>query len=153
MPLAVQFFDVVLWLHILAFFIAFGPTYAYGVFFAFSQKAGPTAMAYTVRAMATWDRIAVTTGSLVLLATGIYMTSDRWDFADFFVSWGFAAFLLVLGLTHGYFLPRERRVIELLDKGQEEEAQAIGAQIGKMGGFLGVAMILTVYVMTAKPFL
>jgi len=153
MPLAVQFFDVILWVHILAFFIAFGPTYAYGVFYAFAAKGGTTALAYTARAVYTWDRIAVTTGSLVLLATGIYLASDRWEFSDFFVSWGFVAFLAVMGLTHGFFQPKTRRVIELLDKGQEEEAQAIGDQIGKVGAALGVFVILTVYVMTAKPFL
>lgn len=153
MPLAVQFFDVILWVHILAFFIAFGPTYAYGVFYAFAAKGGPTALAYTARAVYAWDRIAVTTGTLVLLATGIYMTSDRWEFSDFFVSWGFVAFVLVIGLTHGFFQPRTRQLIELLDKGQEEEAQAIGDQIGKVGAALGVFVILTVYVMTAKPFL
>ncbi|MDQ3729039.1 MAG: DUF2269 family protein [Actinomycetota bacterium] len=153
MPLAVQFFDVVLWLHILAFFIAFGPTYAYGVFFAFAAKAGPTAMAAAARAMLTWDRIAVTTGALVLLVTGIFMTADRWEFSDFFVSWGFVAFLVVLGVTHGFFIPNTRRVIELLDKGQQEEAEAIGGKVGKVGAALGVFVILTVYVMTAKPFL
>lgn len=155
MPLAVQFFDVVLWLHILAFFIAFGPTYAYGVFFAFAQKGGPTAMAYTARAVYTWDRIAITIGSLVLLATGLYMVGDspNFELSDFFVSWGFLAFLVILGLTHGFFQPRTRRVIELLDKGEEEEAQAIGDQVGKVGAALGVFVIITVYVMTAKPFL
>ncbi|MEJ7875827.1 MAG: hypothetical protein WKF62_04130 [Solirubrobacterales bacterium] len=153
MPLAVAFFDVVLWLHILAFFIAIGPTYAYGVFFSFAAKAGPTAMAYTARAVYTWDRIAVTTGALVLLATGLYLAIDRYEISDFFVSWGFVAFLAIIGLTHGFFQPKTRRVIELLDKGQEDEAQALGDQIGKVGAALGVFVILTVYVMTAKPFL
>jgi len=154
MLLAVQFYDVVLWLHIVAFFIAFGPTYAYGVFIAFAAKAGPTAMAYTARAMLTWDRIAVTTGTLVLLATGVYMAADGpFDFSDFFVSWGFVAFIVVLGLTHGFFIPNTRRVIELLDKGQQEEAEAVGDKVGKAGAALGVFVILTIYVMTAKPFL
>jgi len=153
MPLAVAFFDVILWLHILAFFIAFGPTYAYGVFFAFAAKAGPTAMAATARAMLTWDRIAVTTGALVLLVSGIFLAGERWEFSDFFVTWGFVAFIVVLGLTHGFFIPTTRRVIELLDKGQQDEAEAIGDKVGKVGAALGVFVILTVYVMTAKPFL
>jgi len=59
----------------------------------------------------------------------------------------------VLGLTHGFFIPKTRRVIELLDKGQQEEAEAIGDKVGKVGAALGVFVILTVYVMTAKPFL
>jgi uncharacterized membrane protein len=150
---AVSFYDVVLWLHILAFFIAFGPTYAYGLFIANARKAGPTAMAEAVRAMMTWDRIAITTGGIVLLITGHYMAGERWDFSDFFVNWGNVVILLILGLTHAYFIPREKRVIEALGQGREEEAEQIGAQLGKVGAFLGVVVILTVYVMTAKPFL
>jgi uncharacterized membrane protein len=149
----VQFYDVVLWVHILAFFIGFGPTYAYGLFLGAAGKAGPTAMAEAVSVMMRWDRIAITTAGVVLLVTGHYMAAENWDFSDFFVNWGNVVVLLILGLTHAFFVPRERRVIEALRQGREEEAQALGQQIGKVGAVLGVLVILTVYVMTAKPFL
>lgn len=150
---AVQFYDVVLWLHIVAFFIAFGPTYAYGLFFAMAGRAGPAATAAVGRAVRTWDTFAVGIGALVVLATGIYLTLDRWEFSDFFVSWGLAVIVLILGLTHGFFLPRTKKVIALLDEGREDEAQAESAMIARMGALLGIAVILTIYVMTAKPFL
>ena len=153
MPLAVQFYDVVLWLHIVAFLVAFGPTYGYGLFMAAAAKAGPTAQIEAVRAMAKWDRIAITTGAIVLLISGHYMAAERWDFSDFFVNWGNIVILLILGLTHAFFVPREKRVIAALEQGREEEAQAIGQKIGMVGAFLGVVVIITVYVMTAKPFI
>ncbi len=153
MALAVQFYDVVLWIHILAFLIAFGPTYGYGMFMAAAGKAGPTAMIEAVKVMAKWDRIAITTGAVVLLISGHYMAGERWDFSDFFVNWGNIVFLVILGMTHAYFVPRERRVIAALEAGNEEEAQALGQKIGMVGAFMGVLVILTVYVMTAKPFL
>ncbi len=153
MPLAVQFYDVVLWIHILAFLIAFGPTYGYGMFMAAAGKAGPTAMIEAVKVMAKWDRIAITTGSVVLLISGHYMASERWDFSDFFVNWGNIVFLVILGMTHAYFVPREKRVIAALEQGNQEEAQALGQKIGMVGAFMGVLVIVTVYVMTAKPFL
>lgn len=154
MPLAeVAFYDVVLWLHIVAFFVAFGPTYAYGVFMAAGSKAGPTAIAENVRAMMNWNRIAITTGAILLLITGHYMAGERWDFSDFFINWGNVAVLLVLGLTHAYFIPRDKRVLSLIESGKGEEAMAVGQQAGKVGAALGVFMILTIYVMTAKPFL
>ena len=152
MPVAVQFYDVVLWLHILAFFIAFGPTYAYGVFFAFAAKAGPQAMIQTAKAVQMWDRIAVTLGALLILATGLYLTLDVWEFSDFFVSWGIVAILFVLGMTHAYFAPRHRLVIEHLEAGREAEAQELGQSIGKVGALVGIVVILTIYVMTAQPF-
>ena len=150
---AVSFYDVVLWVHILAFFIAFGPTYAYGLFVGAAGKAGPAAMAEAVRAMMRWDRIAITVGGIVLLVTGHYMAAERWEFSDFFVNWGNVVVLLILGLTHAYFVPREKRVIAALDQGREAEAEELGQQLGKVGAVLGVIVILTVYVMTAKPFL
>ncbi|MDQ2676826.1 MAG: DUF2269 family protein [Actinomycetota bacterium] len=153
MALAVQFYDVVLWLHIVAFLIAFGPTYGYGIFMAAAAKAGPAAQIEAVKAMARWDRIAITTGAIVLLVTGHYMAAELWDFGDFFVNWGNVAILVILGFTHAYFVPRERRVIALLEGGQEEEAQAVGQKIAMVGAFMGVLVILTVYVMAAKPFL
>ena len=153
MALAVQFYDVVLWIHITAFLIAFGPTYGYGIFMAAAGKAGPVAMTEAVKAMMKWDRIAITTGAIVLLVSGHYMAAERWDFSDFFVNWGNIVILVLLGFTHAYFVPRERRVIAALDEGRQEEAQAIGQKLGMVGAFMGVLVIITIYVMTAKPFL
>jgi uncharacterized membrane protein len=153
MPLAVQFYDVVLWIHIVAFLVAFGPTYGYGLFMAAAAKAGPAAMIEAVKVMAKWDRIAITIGAIVLLVSGHYMAGERWDFSDFFVNWGNVVILVLLGFTHAYFVPRERRVIAALEQGNEAEAQALGQKLGMVGAFMGVLVILTVYVMTVKPFL
>jgi uncharacterized membrane protein len=153
MALAVQFYDVVLWIHITAFLIAFGPTYGYGIFMAAAGKAGPVAMTEAVRAMMRWDRIAITTGAIILLVSGHYMAAERWDFSDFFVNWGNIVILVLLGFTHAYFVPRERRVIAALDEGRQEDAQAMGQKLGMVGAFMGVLVIITIYVMTAKPFL
>ena len=153
MALAVQFYDVVLWIHITAFLIAFGPTYGYGIFMAAAGKAGPVAMTEAVKAMMRWDRIAITTGAIILLVSGHYMAAERWDFSDFFVNWGNIVILVLLGFTHAYFVPRERRVIAALDEGRQEDAQALGQKLGMVGAFMGVLVIITIYVMTAKPFL
>ena len=154
MPLAeVTFYNVVLWVHIVAFLIAFGPTYGYGIFMAAAAKAGPAAQIEAVKAMAKWDRVAITIGAIVLLVSGHYMTAELWDFGDFFVNWGNIVILVLLGFTHAYFVPREKRVIALLEGGQEEEAQAVGQKLAMVGALMGVLVILTVYVMAAKPFL
>lgn len=150
---AVAFYDVVLWVHIVAFLVAFGPTYGYGMFLAAAGKAGPTAMIEAVKVMAKWDRIAITTGGIVLLVSGHYMAGERWDFSDFFVNWGNIAILIILGFTHAFFVPREKRVIAALEQGNQAEAQAMGQRIGMVGAAMGVLVILTAYVMTAKPFL
>jgi uncharacterized membrane protein len=154
MPLAeVTFYNVVLWVHIVAFLVAFGPTYGYGLFMAAAAKAGPAAMIEAVKVMAKWDRIAITTGAIVLLVTGHYMAGEQWEFSDFFVNWGNVVILVLLGFTHAFFVPREKRVIAALEQGNEAEAQALGQKIGMVGAFMGVLVILTIYVMSAKPFI
>lgn len=150
---AVQFYDVVLWLHVTSVVVAFGPTFAYPAFFAVAGKSGPEAVAAVGRAVRAWDRDAGTIGALVILATGIYLVIDRWGFGDFFVSWGIVAILLIVGATHAFMLPRTAKVVALLENGQEAEAEVASRQVGKAGAALGVLIILTIYVMTAKPFL
>ena len=84
----VQFYDVVVFFHILAVVLAFGPTFAYGVFFAAAGKTNPAALPTIGRAVLTWSRIATRRGIVVVLISGLYLADDRWDFCDFFVILG-----------------------------------------------------------------
>lgn len=157
---AVQFYEVVLWLHILAAVVAFGPPLAYGLFVGIAQREGGVAVPAVGRAILTWDRSAGTIGMVVILLTGIYMASDRWEFSDFFISWGFLAIIALFGLVHGFLLPRTRQAIEVAERdlgGGERKLssdfEARSAQLGKAGAIAGLIIVLTIYVMTAKPFL
>jgi hypothetical protein len=83
-----------------------------------------------------------------------------WEFSDFFISWGFVAILLLFGLVHGYFGPRTRKAVELAERDLgggdgklSTEFDALSAQIAKVGSAAGLLIVLTIYVMTAKPFL
>lgn len=161
---AVTFYDVVVFLHITAVVIGFGPTFAYALFATVAAREGLTASLGVERAILRWNLTGNTLGMVVILVTGLYLTGDRWSFGDFFVSWGFVAILALFGLTHGYFLPRERELVAGLEeeageagadptRERSERLGAIEAQVAKMGAFAGILIILTIYVMTAKPFL
>jgi hypothetical protein len=159
----VEFYNVVLFFHITSVVLAFGPTFAYGLFLAVAQREGGIAVPAIGRAIVIWDRIAVTLGMTVILISGIYMTSSDargWEFSDFFISWGFVAILLLFGLVHGYFAPRTRKSVELAERDLgagdgklSTEFDALSGQIAKVGSATGLLVILTIYVMTAKPFL
>ena len=159
----VQFYDVVLFFHILSVVLAFGPTFAYGLFLAVAQREGGAAVPAIGRAMVTWDRIAGTIGMTVILLSGMYMTtsdSRAWEFSDFFISWGFVAILVLFGVVHGYFGPQTRKAVELAERDLGEgdgklstEFDDLSAQIARIGGATGLLIVLTIYVMTAKPFL
>jgi hypothetical protein len=158
---AVQFYDVVKFFHILAVVLAFGPTFAYGVFIAFAAREGGVAVPPVGRAIVAWDRVAGTLGMLVILLSGIYLVSDGpWEASDFFVSWGFVAILILFALVHGFFAPRTREAVRLAERDLgggdgklSSEWDALSAKLSKVGGIAGLIVVLTIYVMTAKPFL
>ena len=161
--LAVQFYDVVLWLHIAAVVVGFGSTFAYAVILAVAQQSDPRSLPGVLAGIRANDRTLVTTAAIIVLATGVYLAADAWDFDEFFIAWGVIAVLLLLGLTHGYFLPNEtkasaaaQRDIERAGSGDVEfgpEFNEASGKLAKMGTFAGLVVVLTVYVMTAKPFL
>lgn len=159
----VQFYDVVVWLHISAAILAFGPTFGYAFFQTIAERTDPRAIPTVMRAMSTIDRYMVTPGILVLIAAGIYLTADRWEFSDAFVGAGIVLALILLGLVHGFFLPAERQAAELAERdiaaagdGEvklSDEYMAISKRTGQIGTLAGLIVILTVYLMAAKPFL
>ena len=163
MALAVTFYDVVLWLHISAVVVGFGSTFAYAVIMTVSAKTNPRSVPAVIAGVAANDRTLVTIGSILVLATGIYLAADRWEFSDFFIAWGIVAVLVLLGLTHGYFLPHSRKAtaaaerdIERAGSGQVEfgeEFNRTSGNVARMGALAGLIVLLTIYVMTAKPFL
>ena len=74
--LAVQFYDVVLWLHIAAVVVGFGSTFAYAVILAVAQKSDPRSLPGVLAGIAANDRTVVTIGAIIVLVTGLYLTID-----------------------------------------------------------------------------
>ena len=161
--LAVSFYDVVLWLHISAVVVGFGATFAYGLFMAAAARKDPRSVPAVSAGIQANDRSLVTIGAVVVLLTGLYLAADAWEFSDFFIAWGIVAVLVLLGLTHGYFLPHSRKAtaaaerdIERAGSGQVEfgeEFNRTSGNVARMGALAGLIVLLTIYVMTAKPFL
>lgn len=161
---AVTFYDVVLFFHIVAVVLAFGPTFAYPVFLAVAERTDPRALPAVGRGIVTWDRIALLM-LVVLLAAGLYLVADSpaWGLGDFYISWGLLVVIIIGGLSGAYFTPKTKRLVELAERdiaaaGDGEiqlsaEFQALNRQLGQVGTFAGILIILTIYVMTAKPFL
>lgn len=163
-PLAdVAFFDVVVFFHILAAVLAFGPTFAYVVFLGTAMSDGGRAVPTVGRAMLKWDSSIGAAASLVILGTGIYLACDRWDFGDFFVGWGILAILVILGVVHGVLLPMTRKAVAVAERDIaatpsgdvtfSAEFNELNKKLGQIGTALGLLIILTIYFMTAKPFL
>ena len=61
---------------------------------------------------------------------------------------------------HGFFAPRTRQAVKLAerdlgagDRKLSSEFDELSAKLSKVGGIAGLIVVLTIYVMTAKPFL
>jgi hypothetical protein len=161
--LAVTFYDVVVWLHITSVVIAFGATFAFGIYVALAVGKYPRSVPAVLEAQTIINRSMVTIGGVLILVTGIYLAADRWDFGYFFVTWGILAIIVLLGLVHGFFLPHDRRALDAARRDIKaspgdpvefgEEFNRNSAASARMGPIAGLIVILTIYVMTAKPFL
>ena len=165
---AVEFYNVVLFFHIGFVVLAFGPTFAYPVFLAIAERTDPRSLPVVARGILAWDRI----GRILLLGillVGIYLVATdsglgaAWEFSDFFVAWGFIAVIIIGGLSGGYFTPKTQELIEIAERDiaasgdgpvtLSTEYQTLSQQVAKVGTAAGILIILTIYVMTAKPFL
>ena len=161
--LAVSFYDVVVWLHISAVVIAFGPPFAFGIYMALTAKNHPRSMPAALEAQNAVNLGMVTGGGVVVLLSGLYLAADGDWFDEVFVAVGIIATIVLLGLVHGVFLPHDRRALAAakrdIDAARDGEiefgedfhrATAVSARAGPIAGLI---IILTIYFMTAKPFL
>ena len=161
---AVTFYNVVVWLHISAVVLAFGPTFAFGLYIALAQRKYPRAIPAVLESQIAITRSFVTLGGVLIFITGLYLAGDVWEFGDFFVIWGLLAIIALLGLAHGFFLPNDQRALRAAkrdidaagptgDVELSREFEEVSGRSARMGPIAGLIVILTIYVMTAKPFL
>ena len=162
MPIAdIQFYDVVLFVHVTAVVVAFGATFAYPFFQAVVERLSPRSVPAMWRAMHTTDRYLVIPGSLVVLAAGVYMTIDRFDFGYLFITVGLAVIVVLIILGEVFFTRQEDRAIELAERdiaaagdGEVEfsdEYWEVSKAYARVGMLAGLSIILVVFFMTVKP--
>jgi hypothetical protein len=141
----VTFYSVVVFFHIAAVVIGFGPTFAYGAYMATAQREGGQAIPLIGRTIVFWDRTVNTAAMTLILLTGIYLASDGpYGTGSFFISWGFVAIVILFALTHAFFIPRTRRAVELAERDLaapdgklSTEFEALSGQLAKVGTAAG----------------
>ncbi len=161
--LAVQFYDVVVWLHVSAVVVAFGPTFAFGIYVAMTASKHPRSIPAVLEAQNAINKGLVTIGGIVVLLSGLYLAADGDVFDEVFVGVGIVSIIVLLGLVHGFFLPHDRRALAAAERDIEaagtgevklgddfNRAQTASARMGPIAGLI---VILTIYFMAAKPFL
>jgi uncharacterized membrane protein len=154
-------YKLVLFLHIVAVVLAFGPTFGYGFFFSVLPR-HPRSAPAVLEGIQKVDRFLVNPGMIVLLLAGIYLliaSDDAWSGSDAFITVGFIAIIALFGLQHAYFQPKVRELKGMAERDLEKgdtlspEFEAIGAQVGKVGTLAGLIVVVTIFFMSYKPFM
>jgi uncharacterized membrane protein len=154
-------YKIVLFLHILAVVLAFGPTFGYAFFFSVAPQY-PTATPAILAGVQKVDKYLVNPGMVVLLLAGIGLLSasdGAWDTSDVFVGVGILAILVLFGLQHGFFQPQVKKAKAVAERDLKSgdtlspEFEVIAQRFGQVGTLAGIIVVVTIFFMTYKPFL
>jgi hypothetical protein len=146
---AITFYSVVLWLHLSAVVIAFGVTFAYPVIVPAARRSDRRNLPFLHRTQVVVGRAVITPAATIVLLAGIYLVARHpaFGFGDWWVSFGFAAIIVILGLNGAYFTPRERRLAKLAERdvgASGSEAAALSPEYESLA-----RRVLTVEVLTS----
>lgn len=157
----ILFYDIVRFVHIAAVVVALGATFAYPFFQAGVERLSPRSVPAMFRAMHTASRYLVTPGLLIVLAAGIYMTVDRWDFGYLFITVGMGVIVILLLLGVAFFDRHEARAIELSERDiaaagdgdvqLSDEYWAVSKRLGLVGTGAGLLILVALFFMAVKP--
>lgn len=157
----IRLYDLVLFVHVTAVVVAFGPTFAYPFFQTVVERVSPRSVPAMLQAMHASSRYVVTPGLLVVLASGIYLTVDGWDFGQRFVIVGLAVVVVLIVLGAAFFDRHEARLIELSKRdiaaaGAREvvlspDYWALSKRFARVGLAASLLILVALFFMTVKP--
>lgn len=152
--------SVVLFFHVLAVIVAFGPTFAYGILLATAVSTNQAAVPTVIDGIRRIDSILSLPGLAVLIVTGIWLVLDGglpWDWSDTFVSVGLTAVVVLLAMFLLFFRPLTRQAAELAARDIEssgrlsEEFDALSKRVAMGGQVATLIVLVALFFMVVKP--
>jgi hypothetical protein len=161
MPGELDFYAVILFIHIAAAIVGFGSMFAFPVIDAAIRRSD-------VRSLPAWHetqiqigRKLITPGATLVLLTGIYLAIDRWSDSGPWFSAAGVIVVAILGLVHGYLVPRARRLHDqaqadlaagAAERGRMSDAYAaLAAPADRVGMLSGLLVLVALLLMVWKP--
>lgn len=150
-------YSLSVFVHVSAVVVGFGATFAESIMFPVAMKAGVRHLPYVHKLQLAINQRLATPALAIVILTGLYQTSERWEWD---VAWINATFVIVLvigGLLGGYFIPADRRLAaqaerELAETGEVSEDYLRQARReGMVGALTGLLLIAAVFLMVTKP--
>jgi uncharacterized membrane protein len=150
--LAVEFYDVVLWVHISAVITAFGALFAYPVFLAVNARAPLSQRAGFHHLQIAFSKRVTGPVIGVILLAGIYLATDRHHWDEAWVEISLGMLIVIAGLGATVLRRSEERLAATAEAG-DEEGYAQSLKTARTWTLVTLVLIVvTVFVMTAKPF-
>ena len=157
----IRLYNLVVFVHVTAVVVAFGPTFAYPFFQTVVERVSPRSVPAMLQAMHTSSRYLVTPGLFVVLASGVYLTVDGWDFGQRFVVVGLAVIVVLILLGAAFFDRQEARLLELSRRdvavaGAREvalsaEYWAVSQRFARVGVAASLLIVVALFFMAVKP--
>jgi hypothetical protein len=152
MLLAVEFYDVVRWVHILAVVVAFGGAFTYPVWFRFVKDAPIADRVMFHRAQAFIGQWVISPGLLVIILAGAYLATDAKVWDEVWVTVPLVIAIAIGALGGAFFGPKENRLTELAQAGDAAEYERVFAQVRNVTWVAVGLVAIAAYFMVAKPF-
>ncbi len=147
---AITFYDVVLWVHVMAVVVTFGITFTYPLWFAYLQRASAAERAGLHGLQATIGKRIIAPGTLVILLAGAYLASDRDLWGEVWVVVPLIILIILGGLGGAYFGPREERLAVLARDGDQTGYRQLLGQVRTVGYASSALVLVAAFFMVTK---
>jgi hypothetical protein len=147
---AILFYDVVLWVHIVAVLVAFGGTFWYPVWFHILQSWEPAQRASFHRGQGVLGKFVISPFLLLIIVAGAYLASDRDYWSEVWVTVPFVIAIVLGGLGGAYFAPRENKLAELAAAGGGAEYDRLFVQVRNVGYAAMLLVLVAAFLMVTK---
>lgn len=157
-PGHLDFYAIVLFVHIVAAIAAFGVSFAYPIIDGAARKLDPRSLPVFHESQIQIARKLVTPAAVLVLIAGVYMASDRWsDLSSGWWSGAFAILVVILGIDHAVLVPlsrrlRDRAALDAQGGGAlSAEYEQLARQRMIFGAVVSLLVVVAVFLMVVKP--
>src|SRR3954452_12818279 len=150
--LAVEFFDVVVAVHVMAIVMAFGVTFAYPIMGQYMGKNAPQALPAFHQLQERIGKLLITPFAALSFITGIYLAADSDVFDQIWVQIPMGIMIVLLGLGGAFFGPQAGKLAGLAEeKPGSPECMAGVQRVAMVGALADVLILVAIFFMVAKP--
>jgi uncharacterized membrane protein len=150
----VNTYYVVKAIHSMTVMVTFGGAFVYPLAFAVASRHDPRSLPALHRIEYTLERLLIIPGLLVVILTGIDITSISHHWGMFFVQWGLSATIAIGALVSAVMIPGAERAAALAERdvtasaqeeavGFSEEYRALARRLLIVGMLLSALVLIT----------